>query len=149
VRTSVGDLQFDSVRFASQEVGPGGCLNGVEMTLVSGTTLCSLELRAELVAGRLVPSRVFASFGDCQGYTGDGLAGAIVLANDPAAIPFQVSFQGLSCDGNLIFESYCVAGEFDWHLGGSVDGVNFVDQHLIVSGVICSPQEPMGSCPLP
>ena len=116
----------------------------------SGT--CSLELKAEVRNGRLVPTYVFGDLSSCEGYTG-GMLGGFVSVSDPAGIPFELTFSGLSCDGNLIFESYCAAGAFDWHLTGSLaSGVSsippltFEDQHLIANGVLCG-EEPKGACP--
>jgi hypothetical protein len=39
-----------------------------------------------------------------------------------------------------------VAGNFDFHLGGTLRGVTFADQHFVVRGVMCG-AEPSGACP--
>lgn len=140
--TSVGVLTIDAVGFTANGVGPGGCLNRVQMDL--GDSSCRLSLSAERHGGAWQVTNVSASFAACSGYMSERPATSIYV-DDPAVIPFELEFTGLACDGHLIFESYCAAGTFDWHLSGTLEGVMFNDSHLIVEGVVCG-FEPDGTC---
>jgi hypothetical protein len=64
-------------------------------------------------------------------------------------IPFGFTFTGLSCGTyDPSFESYNVAGTFDFLLLGSLQGVAFDTQHIVVDAVSLA-QGPAGSCPAP
>jgi len=65
---------------------------------------------------------------------------------DPGTTSSEFVFEGLACDGGLIFESYCVAGTFDWRLNGAFGAAVVDDQHVVARGVLCA-SEPRGSCP--
>jgi hypothetical protein len=135
VATSAGTFRFTNVRFVLPEVGPAGCLSGIRITLADATGRCSFELNVELRDGKLVVTQVDGYLDGCPEDNGSSFG--VILGENPPGFAF--TFDGLSCDGGLVVESYCVAGTFDWHLGGSAGGVTFEDQHLIVEGVACSP----------
>ena len=145
IRTSVGELEVGEVRFAFPGVGPGGCLNDLQITI--GELGCSFEFALELSGGALTPSNFIASIRDCPGFVGETNQEYLspgLSPDDP--LPFSFTFEGISCDAQLIFESYCVAGSFDFHLGGTIRGVTFEDQHFVVRGVMCG-ADPSGACP--
>jgi hypothetical protein len=148
IRTSVGEFHFDKLQFGFIGVGSGGCLNSMDLTFIGSKSSCSLELQADLHNGQLSPSSVLGFFNNCEGYTGSAFFSGTIVESKPAAIPFELTFTGLACDGEVSFESYCVAGTYDWHLRGTIGGVSFDDQHLILDGVLCS-AEPKGDCPSP
>jgi hypothetical protein len=141
--TSVGNFTFDGVEFAFLGVGPGGCLNGIDMTF-SGEGGCTLELKADVANGALVPNRAFGLLSNCSGYSSTDIGGGNVVTNDVSGLTLDAT--GIACDGGLIFESYCFNGHFDWHFDGQLGDVTFSDQHLVAEGVVCSAQ-PMGQCP--
>jgi hypothetical protein len=148
ILTNDGEFRLDMLTFAFYGAGPGGCLNALDLTFASSSSSsCNLELQAELRDGRLTPISAVGFFSKCPGYTGPAYSGFFSETN-AANIPFELTFTGLACDGNLVFESYCVAGSFDWHLQGTVGNVTFEDQHLVANGVLCG-QEPKGECPAP
>jgi hypothetical protein len=69
-----------------------------------------------------------------------------VAADNPA---IDVTFEGLACDAKALFETYCVAGTFDFHISKTTIGtVSFEDQHLSLRGGSCA-YEPTGACPAP
>ena len=145
LRTSVGELDVGEVLFAFAGTGPGGCLNDLQITF--GDFGCSFELAVELSGGALTPSSFLAHIPDCPGFVGETNQDYLspdLSPGDP--LPFSFSFEGIACDANLVFESYCVAGNFDFHFGGTLRGVTFEDQHLVVRGVMCG-LDPSGACP--
>jgi hypothetical protein len=143
VRTSLGELRVDQARYAYNSVGPSGCLNGLTMTIGTDDSGCSFDFTVELVDGALAVTDFFALVDGCEGFEG-GAGNSVVLGDAP--LPFSFGFDGLACDGHLIFESYCSAGTFDFHLQGAVDEVTFEDQVLSLRGVVCS-AGPEGECP--
>jgi len=150
LRTSFGELGVPGVMYAFEGVGENGCLNDLELTLTGSASSCQLRLTVKLQAGKLVVTRIDGMVQGCPGFMPDAATAtqsyAFVSAANPA---IELSFQGLACDGALIFESYCVAGTFDFHISKTtIDDVDFEDQHLTVRGVACS-SEPKGDCPSP
>jgi hypothetical protein len=143
VRTSLGELRVDTVRFAYNAAGPGGCFNGLDIKIGTDGVGCSFDFIVSVSDGVLEVTDFTASIDDCEGFAG-GAGDGFLYGDDP--IPFDFRFEGLACDGHLIFESYCAAGTFDFHLQGTFDGVTFEDQVLSVRGVVCS-AEPEGECP--
>jgi hypothetical protein len=145
IRTSVGELSVGDVRFAFPGAGPGGCLNDLRITI--GGLGCSFEFEVALSGGSLAPANFIASIADCPGFVGEANQNYLSPGLSPGdPLPFSFSFEGISCDAHLIFESYCVAGSFDFHLGGTLRGVTFEDQHFVVRGVMCN-ADPSGACP--
>jgi len=150
LHTSVGDVTLPPPSSEILGVGPGGCLNSLDVMLSdrSSSGNCNLQLSAQLSGGKLVASTVFGFVGGCDGYAGSDMsptAGFVQGDSKPAA---SFSFAGLACDANLIIESYCDAGTFDFHLNGTIGEVSFVDQHITLTGTICN-AEPIGACPTP
>ena len=153
LRTNVGNVTLDTVKFGFYGVGPGGCLNSFDLVFSGASSLqCQFEVKGAVMNGKLAPTLVLGDLVDCPGYTGKQDGGSVSWEPSngvPATV--EVAFDGLSCDGHLIFESYCVAGTFDIHLAGtlstsSISATTLEDQHFIANGVLCS-QEPMGECP--
>lgn len=146
VSSSAGELAFDSVGFTTEQVGPGGCLTSLTMRFDQrDSALCNFELEAQQRAGQWEVVQLYAPISDCAGYVpGMSLTG-LLLVDDPSQLPIDFTFEGLACDGRLIFESYCVAGRFDWHINGVIEGITFDDSHLVAEGVLCS-TEPEGTC---
>ena len=87
---------------------------------------------------------VFGLLGQCAGFNG-GLNSSL-LVDDPAAIPFEFAFDGITCDWGGGFEGFCSAGRFEWHLGGTVGGITFEDATLSMRGVMRVGQA-AGTCP--
>jgi len=148
--TSVGELALPEPQYAFIGVGPGGCLNSLELDLRRGDDIdCYLRIAASLDAGELVIDRLSGSIDGCEGFTGDPeepLAGTL-FADSSIESFGKLSFEGLACDGALIIESYCVAGRFDVHLDQNTLGeVGLNEQHLILHGAVCF-AEPEGDCP--
>jgi hypothetical protein len=77
------------------------------------------------VDGALAVADFFGSLNGREGFEG-GFGGSVILGDPP--LPFGFSFNGLACDAHLIFESYCSAGTFDFHLQGTVGDITFEDQ---------------------
>jgi hypothetical protein len=145
IRTSVGDVVLADVGDASATVGPLGCLNRFSVTLLEAGE-CSLWFVVELRDGALRLAGVYGNLTRCEGYTGpDELFGGAISESDPELVPFEFSFRGLSCPNDYL-DSYCLTGEFDFHLEGEVDGIAFDDQHLVLQGTVCAVQV-MGDCP--
>jgi hypothetical protein len=147
VATSVGMVELTNVAYFHADVGPGGCLNKVKLSLGSSALLCALDLDVAVQNGKLAVTRVFADLTDCAGYTGDPI-GNEVLVDDPSLIPFEFAFTGLTCPDFSSTPSYQIAGTFDFHLNGTLENVTFGEQHIkfdAVSGV----SVPSGVCPTP
>jgi hypothetical protein len=142
LRTSIGDIVFDTAKYAFATVGPSGCLNDLDVTFEQGSS-CTLDFETELLNGALEVTSGFSNLGGCPGFQGDSLDG-YVSSSDP--LNLELTFDTVACDGQLIFESYCVSGRFDWHISGQGGSVVFEDQHLIAEGTVCG-SEPMGACP--
>jgi hypothetical protein len=150
VSTSVGTFEYDRIGLLETTVGPAGCLNGVTLRIGNGKLGCEIALDVALHDGKLAVTRVFGGFDSCPGYTGDpfGLTGT-VLVDDPTMIPFGFSFTGLSCGMyDASFESYGVAGTFDFQLQGTLEGVTFDSQHIVFEAVSRA-SGPAGTCPMP
>ena len=147
LRTSVGNVAIPAVEHAFAGVGPNGCLNKLQLTLGDYST-CGLDFTVALKGGQFVVTHFGGTLDDCEGYTGDPkeiFGGTINESNSGV----ELSFQGLACDGDLIFESYCVAGTFDFHIPALTPShMTIEEQHVIVSGTTCS-YEPDGACPSP
>ncbi len=150
LRTSIGTISLPSVSYARPGVGPNGCLNAWQVTLGEAGS-CGLDITTELQAGKLVATWIHGNIDGCPGAqpnpnpTSDSLYG-FFATYDPAIDP---TFQGLACDTGSIYETYCVAGTFDFHIRETkLNAVGFEDQHLIVRGGSCS-ASPEGACPSP
>lgn len=153
LRTSIGELAVPGVEFSFEGVGPNGCLNDWDLTLGGGLSAgrpeCTFRFTVDLQGGKLVVARLDGDVSECSGVlpapTTKPVSGFLAASN-PA---IDLTFQGLACEAQLVFESYCVAGTFDFHIHETKIGdVSFEDQHLILRGVSCS-AEPKGNCPSP
>ena len=132
--------------YAYNAVGTNGCLNGLQLTLRASNSFCHLDITVAVQSGKLVVTRLTGSLEECPGFVKapGGPSYVSLLVDNPA---IDLTFQGLACDGHMIFESYCSAGTFDLHISKTtIDSVAFEDQHLILSGAVCS-AEPKGECP--
>lgn len=149
ITTSSGTIQLPEPRAASYTVGTGGCLSSFRLTLGSQSA-CQLILSAENWDGKLQLADLEGMISGCAGYTGDpnaplqGLLSAFGMAANLGGF----TFDGLTCDGELAVESYCVAGSFDFRIDTIINGVTFDEQHLVLQGALCS-RQPMGQCPAP
>ena len=139
--TSHGELTLEGIDFVSYSTGPGGCLNGFRISV--GDLGCGLDFVGSVVDGVLAVTDVSGFLDECPGLTG---AGAEYVESAPEIVT-AFSFAGLSCDDDLIFESYCVAGAFTFTLGGTVGDLTFEPQTLRVEGAMCSPSGVSGTCP--
>jgi hypothetical protein len=142
--TSVGTLALPPVEFGFLTVGPVGCVTSLDVTLSSGLN-CKFEVSARVSGNELTITRISGEFSACAGYTGgSGPLDGSFEATQPAG---TMTYTGAACDGNLIFESYDVAGRFDFHLATSEspNHVTVSDQHFIVEGSVGGDQ-PMGQC---
>jgi hypothetical protein len=145
LETSLGTLELGEPRFSFFGVGPGGCLNSLDLTL--GAKLdCQLNLDFSMLDGVLKLERLSGNISGCAGYTGAELDGFI--SGSTAELDASLSFDGVACDGRLIFESYCLDGSFDLGLDGTIGRVSFDRQTITLQGALCS-AEPEGECPAP
>jgi hypothetical protein len=145
--TSAGTVTFDTVGSSNLTAGPNGCLNSLDVTLRGASSSCTLELRVEVVGGKLVVTYIFATLSGCQGYSATTTSSSVVLATNPATIDFAANT--VACDGGLIIESYVLSGTFDFHIkDGPIGGVTFSDQHLVLNGYVQSFTD-AASCPVP
>lgn len=94
--TSNGTMQLDGVRIQIAASGPNGCLTSFEIS----SSTCTLHAQVSSTLG------TFAVSGTCGLALGGSLTGT-------------ATFEGVSCDGGLIFESYCYAGTVALTLGGA------------------------------
>lgn len=140
--TSHGLLPLDEVGLSMFGTGPGGCLN--EFTLRLGDGVCGLDLTGEVVDGSLTVTDASGSLLGCPDYTGSSTEASFDSA-PPMVSDF--SFEGLSCDAGLVFESYCIAGAFIFTLGGAAGALTFEPQTLTVEVVTCQTGDPAGACP--
>lgn len=145
IETSKGTLELGEPQFAFFGVGPAGCLNSFDLTL--GTEIgCQLRMNFDLVDGELTLTSFSGNIGECPGYTGEPLEGFI--NGSTSEVTATLSFDGVACDGRLIFESYCIDGSFELTLDGAAGELSFDEQTITLQGALCS-AEPEGECPAP
>ncbi len=140
--TSHGLLTMGEVGFSNFYTGSGGCLR--EFDLQIGDFSCGLDFTAEVVGGALTITDVSGFLDGCSGFTGSLLDGNVDSA--PHLVT-DFAFEGLSCDGLLIYESYCLAGAFTFTLGGTVGDLTIDPQTITVEGAFCATGEASGECP--
>jgi hypothetical protein len=109
--TSSGTMQLSDVKIEVPASGPAGCLTSFQIWF--GT--CTLHAEVGGTAGTYSVSG--SSCGLSLGGTLTGTA----------------TFEGVSCDGGLIFESYCYAGTITVTLGGAPTRL---------TGTFCTVSEP-------
>jgi hypothetical protein len=141
--TSVGELSLPSPDFVHFGVGAAGCVSSLEVSLDDGAP-CQFDLSIEQQDGVLTVTRIAGTLHGCPGFNGSSADG--FLAGDSSTLRSAVAAETVSCDGGLIFESYCVGGRLDIRLDGEAGGVAFDDQHIILQGGMCQ-AEPDGECP--
>jgi hypothetical protein len=145
IETSMGTLALGEPQFAFFGVGPGGCLNSFDLTL--GTEIdCKLRMNFDPLDGRLALTSFGGNIAGCAGYTGEPLSGYITGSTSEVAA--SLSFEGVACDGRLIFESYCIDGSFELTLDGAAGDLSFDAQTITLQGALCT-AEPEGECPAP
>lgn len=66
VRTSLGELRIDQVRFAFNDAGPGGCLNGLDIKIGTDALGCSFDFIVSVVDGALTVTDFSASIDGCE-----------------------------------------------------------------------------------
>jgi hypothetical protein len=144
--TSLGTIELGDPQYTLFGVGPGGCLNSLDLTL--GDELdCQLRMSFDMLHGVLTLGDFGGDIGGCSGFTGaEPLDGFI--SGSASDLTASLSFDGIACDGRLIFESYCVDGSFDLKLGGKVGDLTLEDQTITLQGTLCT-AEPENECPAP
>jgi hypothetical protein len=140
--TSHGELTLGGVDLAIHSTGPGGCLNDFWISV--GSLGCGLDFTGAVVDGVLTVTDLSGFLDACPGFMGSATEGRV---DSVAELVTDFSFEGLSCDAGLIFESYCVAGTFSFTLAGSTGQLSFDPQVLTIEGAMCGASEVAGNCP--